>query len=61
MKRNTGWDFYSLLLPWSRITLIDGTLSVRCSMLMRRRLDGVWQYRNLTAEEWADWQSAEAW
>lgn len=44
-------DFFSMFLRWSKpIILVDGTPSKE-PRLMRRKLNGAWQYRSLTASE----------
>ena len=50
---------WSLVLCAFRQTLIDGTLAN--GNLMRRKVDGVWQYRKLTPEEAADEFEMMAW
>jgi len=54
------WTPY-LPLPWRRLKLIDGTLSKRGAEVMRRKVNGEWQYRAMTAEESATEFRLGAW
>jgi hypothetical protein len=45
----------------SRVKLTTGEYSSPPELLMRRRENGVWCYRRPTADEEADYVSAEAW
>ena len=37
------------------------SLCTGCRLVMRRKVDGEWQYRSPTPEEEADYVAAEAW
>jgi hypothetical protein len=53
---NEGWQTHTLL-PWKRVKLIDGS-EQRGGLIMRRKANGVWQYRLPTLDEaYADWVS----
>jgi hypothetical protein len=53
------WHWYQAVTPKP---LIDGTRSGWCAILMRRKLlCGVWQYRQMTDTEFADWDMERAW
>lgn len=57
--RNTEWKPYYVPF-WRPVTLIDGTPNV-CRDVMRRKVNGEWQYRALSEAEAADVYSSEAW
>lgn len=50
------WGYFDALLAKH---LIDGTMSN--GALMRRKIDGHWQYRKMTEDELLEWQSVRAW
>jgi len=50
---------WELCTCWFSKRLIDGTYSN--GRLMRRKINGEWQYRHLTESELSDWFSREAW
>lgn len=53
-----GWQIHHLFLN-SSVTLPDGTSSGR--LVMRRMVEGRWEYRAPTKEEEAEYVSSEAW
>lgn len=59
LERDTSW-LPHLILPWSRVTLLDGS-SVRGGYVMRRKVNGKWQYRQMTVHEAAQEAQTGAW
>jgi len=54
------WTPY-LPWPWQRVRLIDGSRSGWFAHVMRRKVNGRWEYRRMTEEELAAEQRANAW
>jgi hypothetical protein len=52
-KRDTEWDFF---IPFFPRTLMDGTQST--DLVMRRRINGKWEYRKPTDAEVLNYESA---
>ena len=53
----TGWEFCAPLFPK---TLVNGRRAY-WEVLKRRRVNGRWQYREMTVAEGAEWQDLAAW
>ena len=56
LSDNSDWQFCSVFF---RKKLKDGTSA--SGHLMRRRINGAWQYRKLTHEEELEWLCVSAW
>lgn len=59
MSETPEWEVWDVL-PWQRLTLIDGR-EFAGHIVMRRKVEGAWQYRECTADEEHDYVSREAW
>jgi hypothetical protein len=57
-KKSGEWAPYFL---YGSVTSVDREKISGPRPVMRREIDGKWQYRPMTPEELADWNSNEAW
>jgi hypothetical protein len=52
LSTNAEWQEWSPFQFWRRLVLTDGSAARAFGPLMRRKVDGQWQYRRLTEQEW---------
>jgi hypothetical protein len=56
---DTDWQMWDVFFR-GRVTLLDGTVR-KSGTVMRRRVNGQWQYRALSDEEELERQQGHAW